>query len=203
MWRGISQGAHGYDAIDTDDAVTVRSEVARLTRLYDRAVKTNTMNDPDHYGSGISMDDAQRGLRARTGQAFPSNQPQLPTTGTAVPDAMPVPVLPADESPATQIPAVAPTEHTEAAQDNLPVPPSSGESVTVPGNKDPSKSVPPPAAAQQSNDTNIGSEDESPATSAKIGRLKNKPEDQSSGDKVDPAETKSPETKVNGEVISR
>ncbi|MGG6498998.1 UNVERIFIED_CONTAM: hypothetical protein NY603_39325, partial [Bacteroidetes bacterium 56_B9] len=50
MWRGISQGIHGYDAIDTDEAVTVRSEVARLTRLYDRAVKTNTINDPDYYG---------------------------------------------------------------------------------------------------------------------------------------------------------
>ena len=44
MWKGISQRVHGYDAIDTDESVTVRSEVARLTRLYDRAVKTNTMN---------------------------------------------------------------------------------------------------------------------------------------------------------------
>ncbi|CAG9945091.1 unnamed protein product [Clonostachys rosea f. rosea IK726] len=52
MWYGISGAAHGYDAIDTDEQVTVRSEVARLTRLYDRAVKTNTMNDPDMYSAG-------------------------------------------------------------------------------------------------------------------------------------------------------
>jgi hypothetical protein len=49
MWLGISKDALGYDEINTDGEVTVRSEVARLTRLYDRAVKTNTMNNPDIY----------------------------------------------------------------------------------------------------------------------------------------------------------
>ena len=44
MWMGISRGVLGYDQINTDGEVTVRSEVARLTRLYDRAVKTNTMS---------------------------------------------------------------------------------------------------------------------------------------------------------------
>lgn len=51
MWRGISDGIHGYDEIDTDE-VTVRSEVARLTRLYERAVRLNGMNNPDMYMAG-------------------------------------------------------------------------------------------------------------------------------------------------------
>lgn len=72
MWYGISASAHGYDAIDTDDEVTVRSEVARLTRLYDKAVKTNTMNDPDMYSAGAA-DSYNAGLRKNQGGA-----PQLP-----------------------------------------------------------------------------------------------------------------------------
>lgn len=53
MWLGISRGVHGYDEIDTDEhQVTVRSEVARLTRLYDRAVRNNTVNNPDMYMAG-------------------------------------------------------------------------------------------------------------------------------------------------------
>ena len=34
MWLGISKGVLGYDEINTDGEVTVRSEFARLTRLY-------------------------------------------------------------------------------------------------------------------------------------------------------------------------
>jgi hypothetical protein len=45
MWLGIHQGVHGYDEIAIDDSVSVRSEVARLTRLLDKAVRSNTMND--------------------------------------------------------------------------------------------------------------------------------------------------------------
>jgi hypothetical protein len=45
MWLGIQSGVHGYDEIAIDDDISVRSEVARLTRLYDRVVKNNTMND--------------------------------------------------------------------------------------------------------------------------------------------------------------
>ncbi len=33
MWLGIRDGIHGYDEIDVDDKVSVRNEVARLTRL--------------------------------------------------------------------------------------------------------------------------------------------------------------------------
>jgi SMODS and SLOG-associating 2TM effector domain len=45
MWRGIARGFHGYDEIAIEDEVSVRSEVARLTRLYDKAVRSNTSND--------------------------------------------------------------------------------------------------------------------------------------------------------------
>jgi hypothetical protein len=45
MWLGIQSGVHGYDEIAIDDSISVRSEVARLTRLYDKVVKNNTMND--------------------------------------------------------------------------------------------------------------------------------------------------------------
>lgn len=124
MWRGISQKVHGYDAIDTDDAVTVRSEVARLTRLYDRAVKTNTMNDPDHYGSGISVDNAQRGLRNRSGQPFQNGQPQPPAIGAAAPAPIAIsgPSADPDESPATQIPLSPPNKDAEVTKDAIPVP---------------------------------------------------------------------------------
>lgn len=57
MWLGISNGVYGYDElVGPDSDVTVRSEVARLTRLYDRAVRNNTMNNPDMYAAGNSMD---------------------------------------------------------------------------------------------------------------------------------------------------
>ena len=48
MWLGIQSGVHGYDEIAIDDSVSVRSEVARLTRLYDKVVRNNTMNDRKH-----------------------------------------------------------------------------------------------------------------------------------------------------------
>ncbi|KAF2163414.1 hypothetical protein M409DRAFT_26030 [Zasmidium cellare ATCC 36951] len=111
MWRGISQKAHGYDAIDTDESVTVRSEVARLTRLYDRAVKTNTMNDPDFYGTGITQDPHNAGLRSRTGQTLlPTMPPNLPAgSGPSGAATGPAPAIPdaaadPDESPATKAP---------------------------------------------------------------------------------------------------
>ncbi|KAK6443139.1 hypothetical protein LTR95_000656 [Oleoguttula sp. CCFEE 5521] len=92
MWLGISRGVHGYDAIDTDDAVTVRSEVARLTRLYDRAVKTNTMNDPDMYAAGqFGGDGKQTGLRGK-----------VAPTAAAEPAPAAAPVV-VDESPATKV----------------------------------------------------------------------------------------------------
>jgi hypothetical protein len=112
MWLGISRGVLGYDEINTDGEVTVRSEVARLTRLYDRAVKTNTMNNPDTYMAGGSVDGTQAGLRARP---LPSQPAPVADTLAAVA----APVAPAaqapdpDESPAT---IAKPTDHAETSR---------------------------------------------------------------------------------------
>jgi hypothetical protein len=110
MWLGISKGVLGYDEINTDGEVTVRSEVARLTRLYDRAVKTNTMNNPDIYMAGGGFDGTQAGLRARPSPSQPTILPQaapvapVPDTPAAVaaPVAPAAPVPGPDESPATK-----------------------------------------------------------------------------------------------------
>lgn len=167
MWRGISQKAHGYDAIDTDESVTVRSEVARLTRLYDRAVKTNTMNDPDFYGTGISQDSHNAGLRSRTGQtllpAMPANLTAAPGPSGTATGPSPMVAFPAadpDESPATKAPAAKKEETStkdngkDAAVDATPSGDGKGKQ---PETVKPDASAPPPAPTDP---------DESPATTA-------------------------------------
>ena len=102
MWLGISSGVHGYDAIDTDELVTVRSEVARLTRLYDRAVKANTTNDPDLYAAGGPGDFHHAALRQRPEQSAPVVAPQPIDPPVLAPVVQtPVAVEP-DDCPATQ-----------------------------------------------------------------------------------------------------
>jgi hypothetical protein len=115
MWLGISRGVHGYNQINTDDEVTVRSEVARLTRLYDRAVRTNTMNNPDMYMAG-QFDSTQTGLRKIVAPAPAVNIPTPAPVAAAIPDtsassaaapatpAAPVVVEDPDESPASAPP---------------------------------------------------------------------------------------------------
>ena len=116
MWLGISRGVHGYDQINTDGEVTVRSEVARLTRLYDRAVRTNTLNNPDMYMAG-AFDSSQTGLRKTAPPApvvnipvpppfIPADSSALPAATPAVsaPPAPPVVVNDPDESPASAPP---------------------------------------------------------------------------------------------------
>ncbi|KAI9698859.1 MAG: hypothetical protein M1820_007366 [Bogoriella megaspora] len=113
MWHGVSRKVHGYHEIDADGDVSVRSEVARLTRLYDHAVKNNTQNNPDMYmayGGGDVVANAK-------GKPQPG-QPSVPGLHAAAP---PIPgsnsigatggVTPpsrviddADESPATAKP---------------------------------------------------------------------------------------------------
>jgi hypothetical protein len=108
MWLGISSGVHGYDAIDTDELVTVRSEVARLTRLYDRAVKANTTNDPDLYAAGGPGDFHHAALRQRPEQSAPVLAPQPIDPPVQAPIIQtPVAVEP-DDSPATQPPVTQP-----------------------------------------------------------------------------------------------
>ncbi|KAG8629336.1 hypothetical protein KVT40_003201 [Elsinoe batatas] len=71
MWLGIATGTHGYDAIDIDERVTVRGEVARLTRLWDQAVRRNVSNDPDMYAAGSVGDGGEGGLRRKQGGGAP------------------------------------------------------------------------------------------------------------------------------------
>ncbi|KIW74657.1 hypothetical protein Z517_11427 [Fonsecaea pedrosoi CBS 271.37] len=132
MWLGITTGVNGYDDIDTGDrksgergaaAVTVRSEVARLTRLYDRAVRNNTVNNPDMYMTG-TVDGNYAGATLRNRAAIGSGPPvplptpvpapiAAPVVGTnpgpaivsgSTPAPAPQPVHDPDESPATAPP---------------------------------------------------------------------------------------------------
>lgn len=110
MWLGISTGVHGYDAIDTDEQVTVRSEVARLTRLYDRAVKANTTNDPDLYAAGGPGEFHHAALRSRSGQPALPPVAEQPTNAPIQAPVAQVPVAAeVDESPATKAPTPTPT----------------------------------------------------------------------------------------------
>ncbi|OAA73816.1 hypothetical protein ISF_00717 [Cordyceps fumosorosea ARSEF 2679] len=110
MWFGISQGAHGYGAIDTDEQVTVRGEVARLTRLYDKAVKNNTMNDPDMYNANGAGDSFTAGLRKAGAAPPPPAGPAINAAVAAPPDfsagalRAPPPAADPDASPASKAP---------------------------------------------------------------------------------------------------
>ena len=66
MWLGIKHGAHGYDEVDVDSEISVRSEVLRLNRLYEAAVKKYVQNNPDLYSAGGSLLDPITGLRSRS-----------------------------------------------------------------------------------------------------------------------------------------
>ena len=134
MWLGISRGVLGYDEINTDGEVTVRSEVARLTRLYDRAVRTNTMNNPDIYMAGGSLDGTQAGLRARPLPSQPTIlSQQAPVAAVAVPVAPAAQAPDPDESPATIAkPTPPPKENSvEAPKEYKKV--TSGEASLSPG----------------------------------------------------------------------
>ena len=118
MWLGISQNIHGYDEIDIDDKVTVRSEVARLMRLYERAHRSFVMSNPDNYLMGQS-DGGGTALRSRAGiggsgvpapavPALPTATPAAaaPTARPSTSTAPPPPEIDPDASPAS-----AATEH--------------------------------------------------------------------------------------------
>ena len=106
MWLGIARGAHGYDEIDIEDAVSVRSEVARLTRLFDKAVKMNSQNNPDIAGQLGVGSDALTGLRARPPGEMPGatmNLAAMQPPGAPAPSALaPAPAQADEETPATK-----------------------------------------------------------------------------------------------------
>ncbi|KAH5081710.1 hypothetical protein HBI68_023810 [Parastagonospora nodorum] len=114
MWLGIQSGVHGYDEIAIDDGISVRSEVARLTRLYDKVVKNNTMNDPDMYMNAVT-DGAAAILRARPGQT--------PTTAVVeTPSVAPATNVAPDPSAPTGVvvPPVATPDDPDAAPASAP-----------------------------------------------------------------------------------
>lgn len=150
MWLGISRGIHGYDAIDTDSAVTVRSEVARLTRLYDRAVKTNTLNDPDAYGNGTGLD---AHVVAKLKDSGAGAAPAAPIPA-AIPEATPAAAAaPADvdESPATKAKPPQDPDKTAAAIPTPPAPAPESPSEDPPAESSPAPAPAPSAPAAPAN----------------------------------------------------
>jgi hypothetical protein len=153
MWLGITNGVHGYDEIDIDDKVTVRSEVARLMRLYERAVRNNMLNNPDNYLLANS-DAAGTALRARPVGVAPQAPVSLPAITPIPPDAntaVPVAVIP-QGTPATmtQAPAQDPDESPASAPPK-PDPPAAEAPKDAPaeGSKTPDKTAAPDEAPQE------------------------------------------------------
>lgn len=118
---------HGYEDINTDEDVTVRSEVARLTRLYNRAIRTNTINNPDMYMAGGNSEGSSLVPRKVPAPLVPiSTVPDVAApTGTteAVPAPAPAPapvVKDPDESPASAPPKPAPKEEPKSTAEPVP-----------------------------------------------------------------------------------
>ncbi|EXJ67138.1 uncharacterized protein A1O5_09785 [Cladophialophora psammophila CBS 110553] len=137
MWLGISTGVNGYDDIDTGDgkggergaaAVTVRSEVARLTRLYDRAVRNNTVNNPDMYMTG-TVDGNHAGVTLRSRGAGAGGQ------ATSLPVTVPTPITAPAVSlnPGPPAPTAAPVQQQAPDPDESPAtaPPKPKEDKTT------------------------------------------------------------------------
>lgn len=113
MWLGISADVHGYDAIDIDSKVTVRGEVARLTRLWDAAIRRNVANDPDMYAASGSQHSDTEGLRG------PAHGPVHVELPAIVPSALPAPPAVPDtpvETPHTVSDGPSPGPKAEAAK---------------------------------------------------------------------------------------
>lgn len=118
MWLGISKGVHGYDDINIDEQVTVRSEVARLTRLYDRAVRTNTVNNPDMYMAGAQTDSGLA-LKSRVGAPVGPAPVLAPADAAPAGSASAVPPAP----PVAPVAAFIDPDESPAAAPNKPPPP--------------------------------------------------------------------------------
>jgi SMODS and SLOG-associating 2TM effector domain len=169
MWLGITNGVHGYDDIDVGDKVTVRSEVARLMRLYERAMRNNVLNNPDNYLLA-NADGAGTALRSRTaggGQAVPIIAAVGPGSSAANPAAPIVAQQPAAAATAP-VPPVAEDDPDESPV-SAPKKPASPPSVVVP---EPAKSETPAA----------------PKPEAKVDESTDKPEDKPKA-AADPAPT--------------
>lgn len=138
MWLGIQSGAHGYDEIAIDDTVSVRSEVARLTRLYDKVVRNNTMNDREcaRYNLRLMLmmftadmyinattDAANAALRARPGPSMPAplipTAPGAGTVDTTAPLGLVVPPTGTPDDPDAAPASAPPKSRTPPPKDQL------------------------------------------------------------------------------------
>jgi hypothetical protein len=162
MWLGISKNMHGYSDINTDDEVTVRSEVARLTRLYDRAIRTNSLNNPDMYMPGSGSDNTSSALRKGTLPSGPVLPPVVtpgPTTAPVVaPDVVLTPVVAdPDESPASAPPKPPPKPELQK-EDKTDI---EGEGSKTSGKAPAADSAAPKDEASKEADGPAGSSDDS------------------------------------------
>ncbi|KAL1612265.1 hypothetical protein SLS60_000489 [Paraconiothyrium brasiliense] len=125
MWLGIQSGAHGYDEIAIDDSVSVRSEVARLTRLYDKVVRNNTMNDPDMY-INATTDAANAALRTRPVPSLSApvgtTTPGAGTVDTTAPIGLVVPPTGTPDDPDAAPASAPPKSRTPPPLKDLPKP---------------------------------------------------------------------------------
>lgn len=61
MWLGIRHSIHEYEEFDVEDKVSISSEVARCTLLYDSAVNKYVPSSPDMYSSAEGILDESKG----------------------------------------------------------------------------------------------------------------------------------------------
>lgn len=161
MFLGISNGVQGYEDVVADGDVTVRSEVARLTRLYERAVRNNTANNPDSYVQGPGMD----GL----GGGAPRGVVPLPPAPVVV--AAPSPPNPNASTPTVAAPAAVPavvvSQDPDASPASAPLKrpdtPKPSESTTTPAPPVVLAAPAAPSPAPQQASPGLATNDEAPA----------------------------------------
>lgn len=165
MWRGISDGIHGYDEIDTDE-VTVRSEVARLTRLYERAIRLNGMNNPDMYMAGAGGFDGNTSGGMRPSRGGPGLSTGAQNTALPVINAASIPRLsgenpgpavlpvsnPEDAAPATKASMNKPED--KAKEERQEDSKANGKKPPADGACDDNNSVPQPSTSKLATDSN-------------------------------------------------
>ncbi|KIW88951.1 uncharacterized protein Z519_10435 [Cladophialophora bantiana CBS 173.52] len=212
MWLGISAGVNGYDDIDTGDgkggergaaAVTVRSEVARLTRLYDRAVRNNTVNNPDMYMTGtVDANYAGATLRSR-GAVAGGQAAALPI---AAPAPAPVAAPAASLNPGPPVPTAAPIQQQAPDPDESPAtaPPKPKEDKTTEEQKEEETKGKAKEAKEAKSDGESSNSSDSKAEGKK-GKAADEPAQKDQGQERDPdAEPASdpnvPLKKVAGDV---
>jgi hypothetical protein len=204
MWLGIQGGVHGYDEIAIDDSISVRSEVARLTRLYDKVVKNNTMNNrklnfslskntqltlepADMYMNAIT-DAGNAALRARPGQpaAVIDTSSPAPATNASDPSAAIGVVVPPVATPddPDAAPASAPPKSRTTPPPEDPTKTKTPEPPNEPTNPGPSGE---PSKPEPANDTSkpvstIGSQEPAPTNESSKARGEEVPTPQSTGD---------------------